>query len=101
VLALVAKGWTNRRIGQELFITKGTAGVHVSRILAKLGAASRGEAAAIAHQLGLDSNDPNGLGLLSSRAWFGDIRSGRADPSIPRFSATRCSTRPRHHQHAK
>jgi hypothetical protein len=30
------------------------AGVHVSRILAKLGVAGRGEAAAIAHRLGLD-----------------------------------------------
>jgi DNA-binding NarL/FixJ family response regulator len=28
--------------------------VHVSRILAKLGVASRGEAAAVAHRLGLD-----------------------------------------------
>ena len=35
-----------------------TASVHVSRILAKLGAAGRGEAAAIAHRLGLDNNDP-------------------------------------------
>jgi DNA-binding CsgD family transcriptional regulator len=54
VLALVAKGRTNKQIGQELFITDGTAGVHVSRILTKLGVASRGEAAAIAHRLGLD-----------------------------------------------
>jgi DNA-binding CsgD family transcriptional regulator/tetratricopeptide (TPR) repeat protein len=54
VLALVAEGRTNRQIGQALFITPKTAGVHVSRILAKLGAAGRGEAAAIAHRLGLD-----------------------------------------------
>jgi DNA-binding CsgD family transcriptional regulator len=54
VLALVAEGRTNRQIGQALFITPKTAGVHVSRILAKLGVAGRGEAAAIAHQLGLD-----------------------------------------------
>jgi DNA-binding NarL/FixJ family response regulator len=54
VLALVAEGRTNRQIGQELFITPKTAGVHVSRILAKLGVAGRGEAAAIAHRLGLD-----------------------------------------------
>jgi ATP/maltotriose-dependent transcriptional regulator MalT len=54
VLALIAKGWTNRQIGQELFITPKTAGVHVSRILAKLGVAGRGEAAAVAHRLGLD-----------------------------------------------
>jgi DNA-binding CsgD family transcriptional regulator len=54
VLALVAAGRTNRQIGQELFITPKTAGVHVSRILAKLGVAGRGEAAAMAHRLGLD-----------------------------------------------
>jgi DNA-binding CsgD family transcriptional regulator len=53
VLALVAKGRTNRQIGQALFITPKTASVHVSRILAKLGVAGRGEAAAIAHRLGL------------------------------------------------
>jgi DNA-binding CsgD family transcriptional regulator len=45
VLALVAAGRTNRQIGQELFITPKTASVHVSRILAKLGVAGRGEAA--------------------------------------------------------
>jgi DNA-binding CsgD family transcriptional regulator/tetratricopeptide (TPR) repeat protein len=54
VLALVAEGRTNRQIGQALFITPKTASVHVSRILAKLGATGRGEAAAIAHRLGLD-----------------------------------------------
>jgi DNA-binding CsgD family transcriptional regulator len=54
VLALVAEGRTNRQIGQALFITPKTASVHVSRILAKLGVASRGEAAAVAHRLGLD-----------------------------------------------
>jgi DNA-binding CsgD family transcriptional regulator/tetratricopeptide (TPR) repeat protein len=54
VLALVAEGRTNRQIGQELFITPKTASVHVSRILAKLGVAGRGEAAAVAHRLGLD-----------------------------------------------
>ena len=54
VLALVATGRTNRQIGQALFITPKTASVHVSRILAKLGVTGRGEAAAIAHRLGLD-----------------------------------------------
>jgi DNA-binding CsgD family transcriptional regulator len=55
VLTLVAAGRTNRQIGQELFITEKTASVHVSRILAKLAVAGRGEAAAIAHRLGLDN----------------------------------------------
>jgi DNA-binding CsgD family transcriptional regulator len=54
VLALVAEGRTNRQIGQALFITPKTASVHVSGILAKLGVTGRGEAAAIAHRLGLD-----------------------------------------------
>ena len=54
MLALVAEGRTNRQVGQKLFITPKTAGVHVSRILAKLGVAGRGEAAAVAHRLGLD-----------------------------------------------
>jgi DNA-binding CsgD family transcriptional regulator len=54
VLALVAEGRTNRQIGQALFITPKTASIHVSRILAKLGVAGRGQAAAIAHRLGLD-----------------------------------------------
>jgi DNA-binding CsgD family transcriptional regulator len=54
VLALIAEGRTNRQIDQELFISEKTAGIHVSRILAKLGVAGRGEAAATAHRLGLD-----------------------------------------------
>jgi DNA-binding CsgD family transcriptional regulator len=54
VLGLVAAGRTNRQIGDQLFITEKTASIHVSRILAKLGVAGRGEAAAVAHRLGLD-----------------------------------------------
>jgi DNA-binding NarL/FixJ family response regulator/tetratricopeptide (TPR) repeat protein len=52
VLSLIAKGKSNREIGTELFITPKTASVHVSNILAKLGAASRTEAAAIAYREG-------------------------------------------------
>ncbi|HEX7162703.1 MAG TPA: AAA family ATPase [Trebonia sp.] len=50
VLSLLARGMSNREIGAELFITPKTASVHVSNILAKLGAASRTEAAAIAYR---------------------------------------------------
>lgn len=50
---LVAAGHTNRRIAEELFISPKTASVHVSNILAKLGVAGRGEAAALAHRLRL------------------------------------------------
>ena len=53
VLALVAEGYTNRRIAEALFISESTAGVHVSNILGKLGVATRTEAAAVALRLGL------------------------------------------------
>ncbi|WP_368661716.1 AAA family ATPase [Streptomyces sp. NA02950] len=53
VLRLVAAGRSNRQIAEELFISPKTASVHVSNILAKLGASGRGEAAAIAHRLGV------------------------------------------------
>ncbi|WP_199835151.1 helix-turn-helix domain-containing protein, partial [Streptomyces scabiei] len=53
VLRLVAVGRTNRQIAEELFISPKTASVHVSNILAKLGVSGRGEAAAVAHRVGL------------------------------------------------
>ena len=53
VLRLVVAGRTNRQIGEELFISESTAGVHVSRILAKFGVAGRVEAATIAARLGI------------------------------------------------
>jgi DNA-binding CsgD family transcriptional regulator len=53
VLAMVAQGLTNREVGAALFISESTAGVHVSNIMAKLGAASRTEAATIAIRSGL------------------------------------------------
>jgi DNA-binding CsgD family transcriptional regulator len=54
VLSLLTRGMSNREIGAELFITPKTASVHVSNILAKLGAASRTEAAAIAYREGAE-----------------------------------------------
>lgn len=53
VLRLVAAGRTNREIGAELFISAKTVGVHVSHVLAKLGAANRAEAATLGHRLGV------------------------------------------------
>jgi ATP/maltotriose-dependent transcriptional regulator MalT len=53
VLALVARGATNREIGLELHMAEKTASVHVSRILSKLDVRSRTEAAAVAHRQGL------------------------------------------------
>jgi DNA-binding CsgD family transcriptional regulator/tetratricopeptide (TPR) repeat protein len=53
VLELLALGMTDREIGARLFITEKTAGHHVSHILTKLTVARRGEAAALAHRLGV------------------------------------------------
>jgi DNA-binding CsgD family transcriptional regulator len=62
VLRLLALGRSNRQIGEELFITGKTASVHVSNILAKLGASSRGEAVAIAYREGLITPEPSASG---------------------------------------
>jgi DNA-binding CsgD family transcriptional regulator/tetratricopeptide (TPR) repeat protein len=53
VLALVAQGRTNREIGERLFISQKTVGVHVGNILAKLAVSGRVEAATVAIRLGL------------------------------------------------
>ena len=53
VLRLLTLGRSNRQIAGELYISPKTASVHVSHILAKLGVAGRGEAAAVAHRLRL------------------------------------------------
>ena len=62
VLALVARGYTNREIAETLIISAKTASVHVSHILEKLGAPNRREAAAIAHRL---APPPGGQPLLN------------------------------------
>ena len=43
--ALLARGYTNRRIAKELTITDGTVGIHVEHILGKLGLYSRRQVA--------------------------------------------------------
>ncbi len=57
VLAEIVAGRTNREIGERLFISEKTVGVHVGNILAKLGVAGRVEAATIALRLGLVDDD--------------------------------------------
>jgi DNA-binding CsgD family transcriptional regulator/tetratricopeptide (TPR) repeat protein len=52
VLALVAQGRSNREVAGQLFISAKTVSVHVSNILAKLGAAGRTEAVAVARRRG-------------------------------------------------
>jgi DNA-binding CsgD family transcriptional regulator/tetratricopeptide (TPR) repeat protein len=60
VLALLSEGRTNREIGERLFISQKTVGVHVGNILSKLGVSGRVEAAAVAIRLGLSGDDRRG-----------------------------------------
>ena len=53
VLALVARGLTNREIAETLVISENTARNHVSHILDKLGLSRRSEAASFAAQHGM------------------------------------------------
>lgn len=53
VLLVLAQGRTNREIAERLFISERTVGVHVRKILAKLGVSGRVEAAGLAIRLGL------------------------------------------------
>ena len=46
VVALIARGASNKAIAQELFISPATAARHVANILAKLGYSSRSQVAA-------------------------------------------------------
>jgi len=53
VLRLLAKGLSNREVGQQLGISENTVRNHVSRILDKLGAADRTQAVLLALERGL------------------------------------------------
>ena len=53
ILRLVADGLSNREIAADLVISVATAKTHVSRVLAKLGCASRLQAAILAREEGL------------------------------------------------
>jgi DNA-binding NarL/FixJ family response regulator len=53
VLALVARGCSNREISARLHISELTTKTHVSRLLTKLGLDSRVQAAALAYETGL------------------------------------------------
>jgi DNA-binding CsgD family transcriptional regulator len=71
VLTIVAEGRTDREIAARLFISERTVHVHVRRILAKLGVASRTEAAGLAIRQGLVPGGPPeavaGAGIGSTR----------------------------------
>jgi DNA-binding CsgD family transcriptional regulator/tetratricopeptide (TPR) repeat protein len=53
VLTLLAEGLTNREIAARLFLSPKTVGIHVSHLLRKLDAHTRGEAVAAARRRGL------------------------------------------------
>ncbi len=55
ILKLVARGLSNREIGQELTISEHTAANHIRNILRKTDCANRTEAASYAHRRGLAS----------------------------------------------
>lgn len=60
VLALLAEGMTNGQVGRSLHISPKTASVHVSNLMAKLGASGRTEVVALAYERGL--LEPHDLG---------------------------------------
>ncbi|MEU2266711.1 response regulator transcription factor [Streptomyces olindensis] len=51
ILALIGDGFTNRQIGQRLYLAEKTVKNHISRLLAKLGVQRRIQAAVIATQV--------------------------------------------------
>src|SRR5262249_55024105 len=57
ILRHLAAGRTNRRIAADLFISQKTTGHHVSSLLSKLRVETRGEAASLAHRVGLGAVD--------------------------------------------
>jgi NarL family two-component system response regulator LiaR len=55
VLALIARGFANKRIAAELGVAEKTVKTHVSNVLAKLGVSDRTQAALYATRIGLGS----------------------------------------------
>ena len=88
VLGLVAQGRTNREIGERLFISQKTVGVHVGNILAKLEVSGRVEAAAVAIRLGL-TEPPLGRETAPDAA-----RPGGRSPGLDRDRGTPRRMRP-------
>lgn len=56
ILRLLAQGHTNQQIAEELFVSTSTVKKHVHKVIIKLGASDRTQAAVLAVELGLLSN---------------------------------------------
>jgi ATP/maltotriose-dependent transcriptional regulator MalT len=61
VLALVAKGASNREIARELFISEATVKTHLTHLYAKLGVNDRAAAVAVAYDRGILGQAPGNL----------------------------------------
>jgi ATP/maltotriose-dependent transcriptional regulator MalT len=57
VLALVAKGTSNREIARELFISEATVKTHLSHLFTKLGVNDRAAAVAKGYEQGILGRD--------------------------------------------
>ena len=93
VLALVAQGRTNREIGERLFISQKTVGVHVGNILSKLEVSGRVEAATVAIRLGMTERargrsapdierDPEGGLRVSIRPFARQIKTAALQDTV-------------------
>jgi DNA-binding CsgD family transcriptional regulator len=63
VLTILSEGRTDREIAERLFISQRTVHIHVRRVLAKLGATSRTQAASIAWRAGVLPGAPTTPGV--------------------------------------
>ena len=72
MLALLARGDSNRQIARALFISDRTVAVHVSRIFDKLGVRNRTEAATVGTRLGLTPS--------SALSWSADSKASKELP---------------------
>ncbi|MDR6287680.1 DNA-binding CsgD family transcriptional regulator/tetratricopeptide (TPR) repeat protein [Inquilinus ginsengisoli] len=75
ILGCLAEGLSNGRIGDRLHVSSKTVDHHVSSVLAKLGAATRGEAVRIAHEQNLMAK--NGEGPTAKWGSPPDVRERR------------------------
>src|SRR5574341_570106 len=81
ILKLVATGASNKEIAQKLSITLNTVKVHLRNIFAKIGVASRTEAAMYAVRLGLAAGDISALNLAAENESNG--LEAETYPAIP------------------